>query len=173
MARPISGAQPVSDPRVPLEEWDDDWDYDLMLWIKTTMSLDDLETSIANLIQPVQVSNHQFDVGGVRCKFVTPADHAPEFPGVPTHVYRHAVIIPTTIGGIWQWIDKEFAIGLAIYLRGFDLTWMLVADNCMFVAAWERGSPVLVNQHYSDREFGRYARLLGNTEPLGIDIPPL
>ena len=165
----------MNDSDIRAQEWDDDWDYDLKLWIKTTKSLEELETSVAHVIQPVRIVNHQFDVGGVKCEFVTPAGPAPAFPGVPIHAYQHAIIIPTTIAGIWGWIDKPLAIGLVIHAAGrFELTWMLVADELMFVACGEHGSPILVNHHYSDREFGEYARLLMKyPKYVAVDIPAL
>jgi len=137
-----------------MEYWDDDWDYDLDLWIASAKNIDQIASSIGSIFEPISVVDHEFMIGAVECEILNVTDSPPEFEGIPAEDYSVIVRIPISTDLPWCFVSKPVAVGLAISLKyAFRSNILMVADDDFYVASLGTGIPLKVNSRYKPWNF--------------------
>lgn len=172
--RPLDALQTMPTTDYRDSQWDDDWDYPLSLWVDTNKTQGEFVASLSRVVYPIPIAKDRFTVGAIECEIVTPKESAPRFDGVPSHDYRHAVIIGTTTAMIWGFFDKQFALALAFGVQQrLTCRWLLEAENEMFVAYCGTNLPLHFNSLYPAWSSGAYAGFKATRETIAYELPPL
>ena len=77
--------------------FDDDWDYEIWIWVETDKSLAQFEECLTKLIAPVRLNNHEFSLGAIHCKVMPAEEQPPSFPGVAHAHYSFIIIVPIVL----------------------------------------------------------------------------
>lgn len=128
---------------------DDDWDYDLSLWISTDKSLEEFEQSLSDIIYPVSISNHHFELGAIKCTIEEVNTQPLSYPGVPNQEYSFRIIVPIVTYLIWGLFDRQFALSLTTGMRSkFTCQYLITDDNDNFIMHSGTNLPVYINLNY-------------------------
>lgn len=154
--------------------FDEEYGYDLLVWVETSKSFDEFESSFAHIIDPISIEKHKFKLGAIDCEIrsVNPGD-APTFPGIPSAEYRYCVIVPKVDYLIWGCFDHQFAFAMTLGLRTkFSCRYMVTANEDFFVAYSGTNLPMYLNTSYKPWVSGELIafRQLENIE---VQIPKL
>jgi hypothetical protein len=156
------------------EAFDEEDGYDLLVWVETTKSLDEFESSLAQIIAPIQIDNHKFKLGAIGCEIRgVDSMEAPIFPAIPAAEYRYCVIVPKVDYLIWGCFDHLFAFSITLGLRTkFSCRYMVTANDDFFVAYSGTHLPMYLNTLYEPWVSGELIafRLPENIE---VQIPKL
>jgi hypothetical protein len=154
------------------DTFDDDWDYEIWIWVETEKSLAQFEESLARIIAPVTLDNHEFSLGAINCKVLPTEEQPPSFPGVPNAHYSFIIIVPVVTYIIWSLFDKQFALSLTVGMRTkFNCRYLVTADEEMFVMYSGTNLPIYINRKYAAWQSGELDQFLqeGNTVELEVD----
>ena len=132
-----------------MDYWDDDWEYDLELWVSTEKPFDQVVEILRRAIEPVEIIEGVFELGGIRCEVCVPTRAPVAFPEIPQETYSVVIRIPVCTQMPWCFIDKSFAIAIALSLKHAVRCRVLVtADNDFFVGLIGTGLPLHMNERY-------------------------
>ena len=128
--------------------WDDDWDYDVNLWVQTEKTLDEFVYAIKKILG-ISFDKNNFTVGNINCEIINAIDFPSRFEGVPEETYSYVIRIPTCTGLIWSSIDKPFIMGLALSIQyAFKCKYLITADDDFFIAFSGSAEPLYLNTRY-------------------------
>ena len=131
------------------EEYDDDWNYDLLIWVKADKSFEEFEQSLSAIIDPVVIEEQKFQLGAIRCKISIPESTAPKFLGVPAQDYNFLISVQLETCLIWGCFDKQFALSLTIGMRAkFQCHYLVTTDDEYFVMYSGTNLPLYFNPGY-------------------------
>ena len=137
------------------DEYDDDWDHDLLIWVKVDKSLEEFEESLSAIIDPIPIQDQEFQLGAIRCKIIIPESSTPTFPGVPKEVYNFVISVPVVTYLIWGCFDRQFALSLARGMRSkFQCRYLITTDNEYFVMYSGTDLPPYFNPGYPPWQSG-------------------
>ncbi|MGI8732840.1 MAG: hypothetical protein ACR2LM_06015 [Pyrinomonadaceae bacterium] len=150
------------------EYFDEEYGYDIMIWVETTKSFVEFEASLSHIIDPVPIENHKFKLGAIGCEIrsVNP-NQAPTFPDIPSAEYRYCIAVPKSDLLIWGCFDHQFAFALTLGLRTrFSCRYMVTAEDDFFIAYSGTNLPMYLNTYYKPWASGELAafRELENKE---------
>jgi len=150
---------------------DDDWDYDLILWVSSNKSLEQFEESLSDILEPIPIVNHSFDLGKIHC-VIEEADIAPKnYAGVPIEKYQFKVIVPVVTYLIWGLIDRRFAMSLTLGLRTkFTCKYLVTDDSENFIMYSGTNLPVYYNANYPPWMSGELGSFIEGVEALELRI---
>jgi len=156
------------------EYFDEEYGYDIMIWVESTKSFVEFEASLAHILAPVRIENHKFNLGAIECEIrsVNP-NEAPMFPDIPSAEYRYCIVVPKVDHLIWGCFDQQFAFALSLGLRTkFSCRYMVTAQDAFFIAYSGTNLPMYINTFYKPWTSGELAafRQLENIE---VRLPKL
>jgi hypothetical protein len=153
--------------------WEDSGStYFLELWVETEKSLEEFESSLAHVVEPLVITNHEFKLGAILCRICEPEDQPPKFPGVPLHHYSYTIQFQIVDYLIWGCIDRQFAYAVAVGLRvRFSCNYLTTKGSRGFVLFSGTNQPTYINLLYPpwEKEW-KYWRTSNDIE-LKIDVP--
>ena len=128
---------------------DDDWDYDLSIWVSSEKSFEQFENSLSDIIEPIPIVDHCFDLGAINCT-IEEVDIQPQnYAGVPTQEYKFKVTIPVVTYLIWGLFDRRFALSLTLGMRTkFTCQYLVTDDDDNFIMYSGTNLPVYFNLNY-------------------------
>lgn len=128
---------------------DGDWDYDLSIWVSTEKSLEQFEKSLSDIIEPLTIEDHCFDLGKIHCEIEEVSTQPKNYEGVPVQEYKFKVIVPTVTYLIWDLFDKRFAFSLTLGMRTkFACRYLVTNDDDNFIMYSGANLPVYFNSNY-------------------------
>ena len=152
--------------------FDEDWDYEIWIWVETDKSLAQFEESLAKIIAPVTLNNHEFSVGAINCRVLAAEQHPPSFPGVPDAQYSFIIVVPVVTYIIWGLFDKQFALSLTVGMRtSFNCRYLVTAEEEMLIMYSGTNLPMYINRKYEAWQRGELNQYLqrGNIVELEVD----
>ena len=156
------------------ETFDDDWDYDIRLWIETDKSLSQFEESLAKIIAPVTLNNHEFSLGAVDCKVLSAEQQPPNFTGIPDAHYSFIIIVPVVTNIIWGLFDKQFALSLTVGIRTrFNCRYLVTADEEMLIMYSGTNLPIYINRKYPSWQRGELNQFLKEGNIVELEVGPM
>jgi len=154
--------------------FDEEYGYDLLIWVETSKSFNEFESSLAHIIDPISIDNHKFKLGAIDCEIrkVNPGD-APTFPEIPSAEYLYCVIVPKVDYLIWGCIDLHFAFALTLGLRTkFSCRYMVTAEDDFFIAYSGTNLPMYLNIFYEPWVSGEL-NAFRQLENIEVQIPKI
>lgn len=131
---------------VACEIWDDDWDFDLLLVIKYSNSVDEFLETVNQFIQPMVIGTKPSYLGGVKCEFQEIQTDVFPFPQNPVRDANFVIRVSTTKQTPWCYIDRIFAISLARSLKQLsECEICIVTDDFFPVCCFGNKKNILVN----------------------------
>ena len=154
--------------------FDEEYGYDLLVWVETSKSFDEFESSLTQIINPITIEKHKFKLGAIDCEIrsVNPGD-APTFPEIPSAEYHYCVMVPKVDYLIWGFVDLQFAFALTLGLRTkFSCRYMVTAEDDFFIAYSGTNLPMYLNTFYEPWVSGEL-NAFRQLENIEVQIPKL
>jgi len=130
-------------------EIDDDWDVDISIWVSTRKTLEEFETSLSQIIDPVVIKNGIFNIGAIEILVKGVTQQPKHYEGVPEDKYAFELIVPTTQGLIWGCFDKKVVYAITLGLRTkFSCNYLVTTDSGEFVFYSGTNKPYFINLNY-------------------------
>lgn len=130
------------------EFWDDDWDYEISLWVQSEKSFDEFVGALRKILDVAFDENH-FSIGNIDCEVGRPVGLAPKFDGVPDETYSYVISVPISTELIWSAINKSFVMGLALSIKyAFKCKYLITTDDDFFIAFSGSQEPLYLNTKY-------------------------
>ncbi len=131
------------------EYWDDDWDYEICIWVQVDKSFEEFVASMKKLIAPISFDESNFSLGKIGCRIERNTNTSPVFDGVPEEEYFYLIKIPISTDLIWSAFDKPFAMGLVLTMKhSFRCKYLITADDDFFVTFSGSSQPWYINTRY-------------------------
>lgn len=131
------------------EYWDDDWDYQICIWVQTDKSFEEFVRSVKKILDPIEFRGSKFSLGMIDCMIEKKSDLIPAFNGVPSEEYSYVIKVPIGTELIWSSFDKSFVMGLALTLKQTcRCKYLIIADDDFFVAFSGSSLPLYINKQY-------------------------
>jgi hypothetical protein len=153
--------------------FDDDWDYEIRIWVETDKSLSEFEESLATIIAPVTLNNHEFSLGAINCKVLSVKEQPPNFLGVPNARYSLMIIVPVVTYIIWSLFDRQFALSLTVGIRRrFNCRYLVTADEEMLIMYSGTNLPIYINRKYPAWQSGELNQFLQGEKIIELEVNP-
>jgi hypothetical protein len=131
------------------DNWDDDWDYNLLIRVKVDKTFSEFEKSISKILYPIKITNHTFSLGPIVCTIDTIEKQAPDYSGIPKEDYNFMISVPCVTYIIWGLIDKHFALAIVEGMRAkFECKYLVTADDDCFILYSGTNLPYYINTRY-------------------------
>ena len=156
--------------------YNEEYGYEIEIWVETTKSLEEFELCLSNIIDPLIIENHTFNLGGIACDIqaVTSETAIPTFEGVPQVEYSIYVTVHKKGYDIWDAIDHHFAFAIAQALRTkFSCSYLITADGEFFIYQGGANLPTYINTCYKPLVSGELVcyRTPNNRKTIELSIP--
>ncbi len=116
------------------QSFDDNQCYTLNLWVVSDKTIDEFEGSLADVICPLTIHDHKFELGEVSCEIFWDLDlQPPPFAGVPRPIYSFRIDVDVVDYNLWAKMDRVFVFALSSALRSkFSCEYLITADLNFF-----------------------------------------
>ena len=131
--------------------YDEEGGYEVEIWVETAKPLEEFETCLSRVIEPLEIQNHEFNLGGIDCSVQSIKDEweIPDFAGVPKAEYSICVTVEKVNYSPWGAVDLHFAFAIAWGLRGkFSCRYLITANCNFFICHAGTNLPTYINTHY-------------------------
>lgn len=150
--------------------------YEIEIWVETSKSLEEFEATLANVIHPLSIEDHQFSLGGIKCDVhcLGCPEEVPVFEGVPQVEYSFGISVRKVDYDLWGSIDHHFAFAMAWGLRGkFSCRYLITANIEFFICQAGANLPTYINTCYKPWVSGELVnyRQTSNKPTIELHIP--